>query len=53
MALRNGHSFLGSDGQEHAIKMVGRNNRIIGRTERGITTTTKEADAHLQEQRLP
>jgi hypothetical protein len=32
-ALRNGHSFLGSDGQEHAIKMVGRNNRIIGQTD--------------------
>jgi hypothetical protein len=26
-ALGNGHSFLGSDGQEHAIKLVDRSNR--------------------------
>jgi len=33
-ALRNGHSFLGSDGQEHAIKLVDRSNRrAFARTE--------------------
>ena len=33
-ALGNGHSFLGSDGQEHAIKLVDRSNRrAFARTE--------------------
>jgi len=27
--LRNGRSFLGSDGKEHAIKVIDRSNRII------------------------